>query len=88
MPSDERLCLMTVHAHPDDEASKGPATVTKAAASGAATVLVCCTGGEQGDILNPALDNPEVRDRLPEVRMEELQASVDVIGYETLELIG
>ncbi|MBA2625601.1 MAG: mycothiol conjugate amidase Mca [Acidimicrobiia bacterium] len=79
---------MTVHAHPDDEASKGPATVTKAAASGAATVLVCCTGGEQGDILNPALDNPEVRDRLPEVRMEELQASVDVIGYETLELLG
>ncbi len=79
---------MTVHAHPDDEASKGPATVAKAAAEGFDTVLVCCTGGEQGDILNPAMDEPAVRDRLHEVRMEELAASVEVIGYGTLELLG
>jgi mycothiol S-conjugate amidase len=49
---------------------------------------VCCTGGEAGDILNPAVDTPEVRARLPEVRMEELQASVDAIGYAQLHMLG
>ncbi|MBA3304054.1 MAG: mycothiol conjugate amidase Mca [Actinomycetota bacterium] len=84
----DRLCLLSVHAHPDDEASKGAGTVSKAAADGAHTVLVCCTGGEQGDILNPALDVPEVRDRLAEVRMEELAASTEVIGYRETVLLG
>src|SRR3954452_15361556 len=87
MPAD-RLCLLSVHAHPDDEASKGAASTAKLASDGVKTVLVCCTGGEAGDILNPAMDLPEVKERLGEVRMEELQASVDVIGYEVLELLG
>jgi mycothiol S-conjugate amidase len=82
------LCLMTIHAHPDDEASKGAGTVARAAAEGIRTVLVCCTGGEAGDILNPAMDRPEVRARLPEVRLEELRRSVDVIGYDELVLLG
>ena len=43
-------------------------------AEGVRTVLVCCTGGEAGDILNPAMDTPEVKARLPEVRREELDA--------------
>ena len=47
---------MTVHAHPDDEASKGPGTVARYHAEGVRTVLVTCTGGEAGDILNPAMD--------------------------------
>ena len=79
---------MTVHAHPDDEASKGAATVARARHEGIRTVLVCCTGGEQGDILNPAMDLPEVRERLAEVRMEELAASMEVIGYDQLVLLG
>ena len=82
------LCLLTIHAHPDDEASKGAGTVAKYHAQGVRTVLVTCTGGEAGDILNPAMDNPEVRDRLHEVRMEELARAVDVIGYDHLELLG
>jgi len=82
------LCLLSVHAHPDDEASKGAGTVAKYAAEGIRGVLVCCTGGEEGDILNPAVDTPEVRERLHEVRMEELQASVDAIGYEQLYMLG
>jgi mycothiol S-conjugate amidase len=85
---DDRLCLMTVHAHPDDEASKGAGTVAKAKAEGMRTVLVCCTGGEQGEVLNPAMDTPEVQERLHEVRMEELRASMDAIGYEELVLLG
>ncbi len=68
-----RLCLLTVHAHPDDESSKGAGTVARYHAEGVHTVLVCCTGGEAGDILNPAMDRPEVRDHLPEVRLQELE---------------
>lgn len=79
---------MTVHAHPDDEASKGAGTVARARAEGVRTVLVCCTGGEQGEILNPAMDTAEVRERLAEVRMEELAASMEVIGYDELFLLG
>lgn len=79
---------MTVHAHPDDEASKGAGTVARARAAGIRTVLVCCTGGEQGEILNPAMDRPEVRERLAQVRLEELAASMEVIGYDELVLLG
>jgi mycothiol S-conjugate amidase len=79
---------MTVHAHPDDEASKGAGTVARADAEGMRTVLVCCTGGEQGEILNPAMDTEEVRPRLAEIRMEELVASMEVIGYDELVLLG
>ena len=84
----ERLCLLTVHAHPDDEASKGAGTVAKYHAEGIHTVLVCCTGGEEGDILNPAMDKPEVRDNLHQVRMDELKLATDVIGYDEVVMLG
>ncbi len=84
----DRLALLAVHAHPDDEASKGAGTVSKYAAEGVHTVLVTCTGGEAGDILNPTVDTPEIRARLGEVRMEELRRSVDAIGYHRLHLLG
>jgi mycothiol S-conjugate amidase len=84
----ERLCLLTVHAHPDDEASKGAGTVAKYHTDGVHTVLVCCTGGEEGDILNPAMDKPEVRDNLHQVRLDELAQSAKVIGYDEVVLLG
>ncbi|HTT87192.1 MAG TPA: PIG-L family deacetylase, partial [Acidimicrobiales bacterium] len=74
------LTLLAVHAHPDDEASKGPGTVARYHAEGVRTVLVCCTGGEEGDILNPALDSEEVRADLPAIRRRELAAATAVIG--------
>jgi mycothiol S-conjugate amidase len=83
-----RLCLMTVHAHPDDESSKGAGTVARYHAQGVRTVLVCCTGGEAGDVLNPAMDRPEVRDHLPEVRLQELEAAAAIIGYDELVMLG
>ena len=86
--SDERLCLLSVHAHPDDESSKGAGTVAKYSAQGVRTVLVCCTGGEAGDILNPALDTPEVKDNLHDVRMKELERATSIIGYTDVELLG
>jgi mycothiol S-conjugate amidase len=83
-----RLCLLTVHAHPDDEASKGPATVARYHDEGVHTVLVCCTGGEEGDILNPAMETPEVRADLPGVRLRELEAAAAIIGYDEVVMLG
>jgi mycothiol S-conjugate amidase len=88
MPASEPLCLLAIHAHPDDESSKGAATVARYHAEGVRTVLVCCTGGEAGDILNPAMDRPEVRDNLPAVRMEELARATEVIGYDEVVMLG
>jgi mycothiol S-conjugate amidase len=84
----ESLCLLTVHAHPDDESSKGAGTVARYHQEGVHTVLVCCTGGEEGEILNPAMDTPEVRDHLPEIRMKELAQATAVIGYDEVVMLG
>lgn len=82
------LCLLQVHAHPDDEASKASGTTARYAAEGVRTVLVTCTGGEAGEILNPAMDTPEVRADIGAVRLRELRESVRVLGYERLHLLG
>jgi mycothiol S-conjugate amidase len=82
------LCLLSVHAHPDDESSKGASTVARYHAEGVRTVLVCCTGGEEGDILNPAMDSPEVRADIGRVRLAELKAATDIIGYDETVLLG
>jgi len=84
----DRLCLLSVHAHPDDEASKGAPTVAKYHAEGVHTVLVTATGGEEGDILNPAMDTPEVRADIGRVRMAELKAATEIIGYDDTVLLG
>jgi len=84
----ERPCLLTVHAHPDDESSKGAASVALYDSLGVHTVLVCCTGGEAGDILNPAMDRPEVRDQLHQVRMAELSRATSIIGYREVVMLG
>ncbi|MDH4169273.1 MAG: mycothiol conjugate amidase Mca [Acidimicrobiia bacterium] len=81
-------CVLTVHAHPDDEASKGAGTIARCHAEGIRTVLVCCTGGEVGDILNKAMDTPEVRADLPGVRRAELAAAADLIGYDEVVMLG
>jgi mycothiol S-conjugate amidase len=77
-----------VHAHPDDESSKGAATVARYHAEGVYAVLVCCTGGEEGDILNPAMDTPEVRADIGAVRLAELKAATDIIGYDETVMLG
>ncbi|GAA2070117.1 mycothiol conjugate amidase Mca [Streptomyces albiaxialis] len=74
------LRLMSVHAHPDDESNKGAATLAKYAAKGADVLVVTCTGGERGDILNPAMDRPGVRENLTAVRRAEMAAARDILG--------
>jgi mycothiol S-conjugate amidase len=84
----ETLRLLSVHAHPDDEASKGAATVARYVAEGVEATLVCCTGGEAGEILNPAMDRPEVHANLASVRRDELDRSVAAIGYREVVMLG
>jgi mycothiol S-conjugate amidase len=74
------LRIMTVHAHPDDESSKGAATLAHYAAQGAEVTVVTCTGGERGDVLNPLLDTAETRADLPAVRRREMAAAAAVLG--------
>src|SRR5688500_15238184 len=86
--SHEQLRLLTVHAHPDDESSKGAGTVALASDAGARCVLVCCTGGEAGDILNPALDTEEVRADIHGVRRKELAQAAEILGYAEVVYLG
>jgi mycothiol S-conjugate amidase len=72
---------MAVHAHPDDESSKGAATMAKYVADGVDVLVVSCTDGERGDVLNPALkDDPEIARNLPEVRRREMARAQQILG--------
>ncbi|HEY8474833.1 MAG TPA: mycothiol conjugate amidase Mca [Natronosporangium sp.] len=71
---------MAVHAHPDDESSKGAATMAKYVAEGHAVLVVTCTGGERGSVLNPKLDRPEVWENIAEIRRAEMDAARAILG--------
>lgn len=96
--SDPALCILTVHAHPDDEASKGAPTMAMYGQQGVRTVLVCCTGGEEGDLQNPGLREPgqpfhgltpeQERALLAELRPGELLRSAEVIGFDCVVMLG
>jgi mycothiol S-conjugate amidase len=89
---------MTIHAHPDDEASKGAPTVAMYARQGVSTILVCCTGGEEGDVNNPALvapggalhglDETAVQAELARLRPLELACSAAAIGFDEVIMLG
>jgi len=76
------LRMMAVHAHPDDESSKGAATMALYADQGARVMVVTLTGGERGDILNPAMDLPEVHGRMAEIRRDEMAKAAEILGVE------
>ena len=78
----ERLRLMAVHAHPDDESSKGAATMARYVQEGTEVLVVTMTGGERGDILNPAMERPEIRENIAEVRREEMNRAREILGVE------
>jgi mycothiol S-conjugate amidase len=74
------LRLLAVHAHPDDEASKGAATVARYVAEGVEVLVATCTGGERGSILNPAMDRPDVIANLSGIRHREMQNAIEILG--------
>jgi mycothiol S-conjugate amidase len=78
---EDKLRLMAVHAHPDDESSKGAATMAKYVAEGAEVLVVTCTGGERGDVLNPRLKGDEELERnIREVRKAEMDRAREILG--------
>jgi len=79
--SSEQLRLMTVHAHPDDESSKGAATMARYVDEGADVLVVTCTGGERGSILNPGLkDRPDIEANIAEIRRGEMERAREILG--------
>jgi mycothiol S-conjugate amidase len=83
----DQLRLLAVHAHPDDESSKGAATMARYVAEGARVLVATCTGGERGSVLNPAMDRPEVWERLPQIRVDEMARAREILGIEQ-EFLG
>lgn len=72
---------MFLHAHPDDESSKGAGTMARYAKEGARVSVLTFTDGGQGDILNPALaDDPTVKENLVEVRKGEIADALRILG--------
>src|SRR3712207_5020814 len=74
------LHAMFVHAHPDDESSKGAGTVARYVKEGYRVSVVTLTDGSAGDILNPAMDQPGVRERMTEIRAAELARALEILG--------
>ncbi|WP_069814717.1 mycothiol conjugate amidase Mca [Streptomyces sp. TP-A0874] len=77
----EQLRLMAVHAHPDDESSKGAATMAKYVSEGVDVLVATCTGGERGSILNPKLQgDPYIEEHIHEVRAKEMDEARQILG--------
>ncbi|HLS49816.1 MAG TPA: mycothiol conjugate amidase Mca [Actinomycetaceae bacterium] len=74
---------MAVHAHPDDESSKGAGTMARYVSEGHRVRVVTCTGGERGDILNPRLENAEaIKSDMTAYRRKEMAAAAAILGVE------
>jgi mycothiol S-conjugate amidase len=78
----EQLRLMAVHAHPDDESSKGAATTARYVAEGVHVLVATCTGGERGSVLNPKMDRPEVLADIAEIRRAEMAKAREILGVD------
>ena len=87
MPHKTR-CLLAILAHPDDESSKCAGTMARYSDEGVRVVLVCATGGEEGEILNPRLDQPGILERMHELRMAELRTACDILGVDQIYELG
>jgi mycothiol S-conjugate amidase len=79
-PVPEQLRLMCVHAHPDDESSKGAATMARYAHEGVDVLVVTLTDGSAGSILNPAMESPEVLADMTNVRAREMDKARELLG--------
>jgi mycothiol S-conjugate amidase len=72
---------MAVHAHPDDESSKGAATMAMYVSEGVDVLVATCTGGERGSVLNPKLQgDPYVEEHIHEVRTREMDEARQILG--------
>nr|WP_269453855.1 mycothiol conjugate amidase Mca [Pseudoclavibacter sp. 13-3] len=78
---------MAVHAHPDDESSKGAATFAHYVRAGVSVAVVSCTGGESGSVLNPSLRRTAWAARdIAGLRHTEMAAARDILGVDHIWL--
>lgn len=77
------LRILAVHAHPDDESSKGAASMAAYLDRGARVMVATMTGGERGDILNAEVESmPSAHRDLPGVRRQEMKTAAEILGIE------
>jgi mycothiol S-conjugate amidase len=77
------LRLLAVHAHPDDESSKGAATMAMYAAAGVEVMVATCTDGSRGDIQNPAVEGePHPKRDMAGARRLEMDQAAKVLGIQ------
>jgi mycothiol S-conjugate amidase len=79
------LRLLSVHAHPDDESSKGAGTLAYYVSRGSKALVVSCTGGEEGRVLNehfPAHAQAMADRDLPGLRRIEMARAAEVMGIQ------
>ncbi|HPU14065.1 MAG TPA: mycothiol conjugate amidase Mca [Aeromicrobium sp.] len=80
---DNGLRLMHVHAHPDDESSKGAASTARYVTEGVDVHVATCTGGERGSILNPGFEHPGISQNpelIAQIRREEMDRAREILG--------
>jgi LmbE family N-acetylglucosaminyl deacetylase len=86
----DKLTMMAVHAHPDDEASSTGGVLAAYSAQGIRTVIVTCTNGEFGDGAGGVKPGQDGHDEqaVARQRLAELRESVAILGVTDLELLG
>ncbi len=85
-PSEPRpLTILSIFAHPDDEAFGSGGTLAGLVKKGHRLTIVCVTNGDVGEISDPALATPE---NLWEVRQGELRRAMEVTGIPDVRFLG
>ena len=74
------LRLMAIHAHPDDESSKGAATTARYVDEGIEVMVVSCTGGERGDVINEQVQELVDLHGIHQVRQLEMAEAARILG--------
>lgn len=86
----ERLTLMAVHAHPDDEASSTGGVLATYSGQGIQTIVVTCTNGEFGDApggVKPGQNGHDERE-VASLRLAELRKACEILRISSLETLG
>lgn len=83
LPDSTGLRMLAVHAHPDDEASKGAAMMAAYVHAGARVMVATATDGAMGDLINPTYGEPHRVERdITAVRFEEMAQAVSILNIE------
>ena len=80
-----QLTVLSIFAHPDDEAFGSGGTLAGLVRKGHNMTLVCATNGDVGEISDPELATPE---NLWQVRQEEMRRAMEVMGLSDVRFLG